>query len=275
MTLTNPHIRAGIVFVALTVIWLILHAVRGAFFGPDYTLPGHIVSAVLATLLAVPMVVLARRRLDGGTLEGLGLPLSRAAVKPFVVGVLAFLLPCALGLAVVLGFGWASVTPIAPAWEILAFIPLLIVLVFLYEALPEELAMRGYIYTVLAERHTRIVAVIVQAVLFALWGAILWTVSLGEPAFERLVMFFAIAVVLGMVRAVTGSVWATIGLHVAFQTVAQLLLHEGRDQFLVTGSGLLQMIAIGIVPFSLATMVVMLVYREPVAWGEPEGRAAA
>jgi membrane protease YdiL (CAAX protease family) len=80
------------------------------------TLSGHVPSALLAPLLAVPTVIAARRWLDCGSLAGLGLPSSLKEVgKP------------------------------------LAIVPLLTVLVLLYEALPEELAFRGYVYRVMAE----------------------------------------------------------------------------------------------------------------------------
>lgn len=268
----NPHIRAGIVWGAMLGIWLVLGLARAGLHGEGYTLAGHIQSAVLATLLAVPMVIAVRRWLDGGTLAGLGLEVSPAAIKPFAVGALAFLAPSALGFALVLGLGWARITPLAPWGEILAFVPLLVLLVVFYEALPEELAFRGYIYRVLAERHARITAVVAQALLFGLWGALLWTVFSGTPALDRLVMFCAIGFVLGLVRAMTGSVWATIGLHTGFQTVAQLLLNTERGHFAVENADILQLVAIGIVPFSLATMLVQRIHRRKVEWTAPEGR---
>lgn len=268
----DSYIRVGLLLGGVVVIWWLLGAVAGAVFGPEYSFFGHVLRAVLASVLTVPLIIALRRGLDGGTLAGLGLPLAFEAIKPFVVGALAFLVPSALGFALVLGFGWASISPLAPVGDILAFVPVLIVLVVLYEALPEELAFRGYIYKALAERHARIVAVFVQAGLFALWGALVWMVSSGTMPFDRLAMFGAVALVLGLVRVTTGSVWACIGLHTGFQTVAQLFLSEGRDHFAIEGSGTLQLVALGVVPFSLAMVLVGSVYRDPVAWREKEGR---
>lgn len=264
--------RVAVVWVAMLVIWLALHALRHGRFGDGYMLWGHIQSALLATLLAVPMVILARRWLDGGTLAGLGLPLSlNAAFKPFAIGALSFLVPLSLGLAIVICLGWSTVTPAVAATEIWAFVPLLVALVFLYEALPEELVFRGYIYRALAERHSRILSVIGQAVLFGLWGTILWTIRLDMLPFDRLLLFISIGFVLGLVRVVTDSVWASIGLHTAFQTVAQLLLNEERGHFAVTGTGALELIALGIVPFALATMIAERAARREVAWTALEG----
>lgn len=112
-----------------------------------------------------------------------------------------------------------------------------------------------------------------QAVLLGLWGALLLAMATGELAVERLGLFTAVGLVLGLVRAITGSVWATIGLHLAFQTVAQLLLNTERGHFAMEGAGTMQVVALGIVPFTLATMIVRYFYRDPVSWQEADGRA--
>lgn len=267
----NPYLRVAIVWGAMLAIWLAVAQLRQLGFGAGYTLAGHVVSAIVTVILAVPAVVAARRWLDGGTLEGIGFELSPKAIRPFLVGALAFLLPSAIGFALVLGMGWASVLPTASWAEILLFVPVLMVLVFLFEALPEELAFRGYIYQALAERRSRLVAVVVQAVLFSLWGALLWIVVNGTVAVDRIVFFLAIGFVLGLVRVATGSVWAAIGLHTAFQTVAQLVLNVERGHFAVTDVGTLQFVALGIVPFSLAVVIVQRFYRDEPAWRQAEG----
>ncbi|WMT90079.1 CPBP family intramembrane glutamic endopeptidase [Pelagibacterium sp. H642] len=257
--IASAYVRVGIVWVTMIAIWLLLSALRDIIWGTGpagYSLGGHVTSAILATLLAVPMVVMARLVLDGKSVASLGLDLSPTAFRNFIVGALAFLLPSALGFLIVLSTGWASITPTAPIGEIALFVPLLITLVFLYEALPEELAFRGYIQVNLQARLGYWGAIFAQAALFALWGAALWTVGTGAPALDRLVLFFFIALVLGMVSGATGSVWTAIGLHVAFQTVAQLLLNAERGHFAVEGADMLQLIALGVVPFSLALMVV-------------------
>lgn len=267
----SPYIRVAAVWAAMLVIWLIMHSLRMWVHGDGYTLPGHIQSALFATLLTVPMVTVARRFLDGGTLAGLGLPWSpNAAARAIGIGALSFLIPSALGFAIVLGLGWTTITPDAAPGEILAFVPLLVVLVFLYEALPEELAFRGYLYQALAKRHSRITAVGGQALLFGLWGAVLSTIHQGAFSVERLMLFFVVGFVLGLVRVVTGSVWATIGLHAAFQTTAQLLLNEERGHFIVVGTESLESIALGILPFALALTIVRQAYPHEVVWREPE-----
>ncbi|MFY0663142.1 MAG: CPBP family intramembrane metalloprotease [Natronospirillum sp.] len=259
--IASPYLRVGIVWLMMLAIWMLLSFLRNVFWGTGhggYSFGGHVMSAFLATALAVPVVVLARRMIDGGSIESLGLDFSPSSIRFFVIGALAFLLPATLGFAIVLGLGWASLTAVAPIIDIVLFVPVLIILVFLLEALPEELAFRGYIQSNLERPLGYRGAIIAQAVLFALWGATLWTFTTGALAVDRLVMFFFVSIVLGMVRSATGSVWTSIGLHVGFQTVAQLVLSSERSHFLVEGVELLQLVALGIVPFSLAVLVVEL-----------------
>lgn len=257
--LKSPLIRVAIVWAAMVAIWLLLPALRDLFWGTGpqgYSLGGHLMSAILATALAVPIVIVARRMLDGESVASLGFRLEAAAIRQFLIGAAAFLVPSALGFAIVLGLGWTVITPVASWGEILVFLPLLVLLVFIYEALPEELAFRGYMQVNLETRLGYWGAIFAQAVLFALWGAALWTLTTGTMAFDRLAMFFFIALVLGIVRGTTGSVWTSIGLHTAFQTVAQLLLNTARGHFSIEGADMLQLVAIGIVPFSLAAIIV-------------------
>ena len=226
--------RVGAIWLAVVGIWLFLGWIRDAVWGSGYagyTLGGHLMSAVLATLLTVPLVIVMLRLLDRAKLEDIGLRLSVDAIRPFLVGGLAWLAPFGLGLAICLAVGWATVTPSAEWAEILAFLPVLVVLVFLLEALPEELVFRGHIYGQLASGMSRLWAVVLQAVLFSAWGAALWTIAVGTVPIDRIAMFFFMGLVLGMLRVVSGSVWASIGLHVAFQSVAQLLLNGPRGHF--------------------------------------------
>lgn len=263
--IANPFARVAIVWIAMVAIWLVLPLLRSAVWGTGthgYSLGGHVMSAVLATALAVPLIVFARRVLDRETVASLGLPLDLSAIRQVLIGAASFLVPSALGFAIVLGLGWTTITPAASWGEILAFVPLLVLLVFIYEALPEELAFRGYMQVNLETRLGHWGAIVAQAVLFALWGAAIWTLATGAIAGDRLVMFFFIALVLGIVRGTTGSVWTAIGLHLAFQTVAQMLLNTERGHFAVEGVEMLQLVALGIVPFSLAALIVEYLTRK-------------
>ncbi len=262
----NIIARVSVVWVALLAIFLGLNQLASQVFGADYSVPRHIFSALLTSLLVVPLIVIAQRRFDQEPLANLGLALDRSAIKPFMIGALAWFVPFLLGLGACLAFGLVNIEVTASWAEILVFIPLLIVLVFLLEALPEELAFRGYMQTNLGKILEPWLAVIMQSVLFGSWGVALWLITSGGIDVAHASMFYVMAAILGAVRLITGSVWTCIGAHLAFQTCAQLLLNAERGYFAIEGGMWLQIIALGMVPFSLMIPIVERFYRDRVNW---------
>ena len=175
-------------------------------------------------------------------------------------------MPFLLGLGICLALGLVNIRPIAGWHEILLFVPLLIVLVFLLEALPEELAFRGYLQTNLGKLLAPWLAVAVQAVLFGSWGVALWLITGGGIDVAHASMLYVMGAILGAVRIMSGSVWIGIGVHVAFQTTAQLLLNAERGHFAIEGAMWLQFIALGALPFSLIIPIVERFYPGKILW---------
>lgn len=262
----SPTVRTGLMWLALVVMFYVQSHLANALFGPDYAVGRHFAMAVLATAVTVPLVVLARHYLDREPFAALGLARDPSALRPLMLGALAWLLPFAVGLAICLASGLVAITPLVPLHDIIAFVPLLIVLVFLLEALPEELAFRGYIQANLGKVLPLWAAIAVQAILFGSWGVILWFLLSGGIDPLQGSLFYVMGAILGMLRAITGSVWAAIGFHLAFQTVAQLLMQGERGHFAIEGIFWLQFLALGALPFSLAVPIIERFYREPVAW---------
>ncbi|MGV0685454.1 CPBP family intramembrane glutamic endopeptidase [Mycolicibacterium thermoresistibile] len=209
----------GGVFGGVVAIWLLLDHGVAAVLGEDHSRTAHVVRALGATVLTVPLVVVARRRLDRRGWSGLGLTPLREGWRPLLLGIGWWAVPAAVATVGVVAAGGAQLRVQEPIGNVLAGLAALTVLVLLYEALPEELIFRGYFYANLAERRPVGVAVIGQAVLFTLWG-----VAIGAAlSAERIVLFLVFSCALGVVRAITGSLWSTIGFHWAFQVTAQYL----------------------------------------------------
>lgn len=82
---------------------------------------------------------------------------------------------------------------------------------------------------------------------------------------DRLALFLVFALLLGAFRAATGDIWAGIGLHVAFQTVAQLFGDVGAV-FDVAGANVLGVVAMGAIPFSVSWLVLRHHYRDRLNW---------
>ncbi len=245
------------VFVAVSLVWLLVVQGSDLFFGTAYEdRVGHAVRAVLVCALAVPVVVLARRYLDRRSWEGLRLTPLRDGWRPLLFGMAFWLVAAGAGLATTIALGWASISFATPSGDLLLLALYLPVLVFLYEALPEELIFRGYFYRNLADRYARWVAVLGQAVLFTLWGAVIGAAG----SVDRVILFFTFSVVLGVLRVITGNLWTSIGFHVVFQWVTQLNAAALRDGFVrIEGQPALELVVFWLFPIVLGTIVLVIV----------------
>lgn len=265
--------RIAMVLVAASLVWLGIIEANRTFIGAGYDPLGHATSAVLTSVLIVPLVVLARRYLDRRPLAGIGLPPVGVGWRSFVLGMGCYLIPAGLGLAIVLVLGRVEIEVDAPITEVVALLAGLVVLVLLFEALPEELLFRGYVYHDLNTAVPRWAAVGGQAVLFALWG-----VAIGAaPTVDRIVFLASMALVIGLIRAISGDVWACIGFHLAFQTVQQFFGGSWMgDRITASPPGTLETIVLGLVPLVLAVAMLQLLVREETDWSgvEPDTIAA-
>ncbi|WP_159943548.1 MULTISPECIES: CPBP family intramembrane glutamic endopeptidase [unclassified Nocardiopsis] len=258
----RPHllVRVAVVMAATLLVWQVMGWISDRLpEGPQAGLR-HWVNALTVFVLAVPVVWLARRYLDRRPWSGLLLA-GRGWAPPFLVGAASWLVPGLLGLTAVLLSGAVEAVPNRPAAEAAAVVAALVVLVLLFEAVPEELIFRGYLFRNLNTALPGWLTVLAQAALFTLFGLALWIPSAGWGVLpERLPLFFGMGVVLGCLRLVTGNVWACVGFHVAFQTVAQALLTGYL--FTIGGEEGLMMLAVFASPFVFAVPVAMLLTRD-------------
>ena len=209
--------------------------------------------AGLTTLLVLAGLALLLRGLERRPMAPvLGLAPPARAARAFVVGLRAWLLPATLAVAVAVAAGWATVS-VAAAWpQALTLLAAQFVIVLLIEAVPEELVLRGYVGAVLAERLRRWPAIIVQALCFA--GLAVLLTGRTDPTDASL--FLAMGLVFGYLRELTGTVWTSIGFHVAFQTGMQLFVAGQRGVFSLEAGGMLPLVLLGMVPFAACVALV-------------------
>lgn len=119
--------------------------------------------------------------------------------------------------AVLLALGLARFEIDGGLGAVLAQAVIVLLLVLAYEAIPEELIFRGLLFSVLRRRLRPWLTVIVQAACFCLFGL---AIGAAQNA-ERLLLFAVFSLALGTIRALTGSVYATIGFHAVFQVITQ------------------------------------------------------
>lgn len=262
--------RLLIVAVGALVIWLGVAALGTALWDEEMSLSRHVVNALATVALAVVLVSAARRLLDRRPLVTLGLSVRPHALRDLLYGSLTWLLPAASGLAVALVAGWLRIEFGTALLEIAGAVLLLTVLVFVYEALPEELIFRGYIYSNLTTALAPGLAVLIQALLFAAFGTALWVVGSGwDVLTERFVLFLGLAAVTGCLRLIAGSVWSAMGFHLAFQVTMQLFL-SGRYLDVTISDERVFVVATAVVAFASAVTIAGLFWRGPQNWRLPE-----
>ena len=266
----NLFWRVVVVFTAVVGIWLFVVEVLGSFSGPAYAdRVGHAVRAAAVSALVVPLIILSRRYLDRRPWSGLRLTPLGAGWRVALFGAVFWLVAAGIGLTVTLALGWTSIEVSAPSAGIVLLALYLPLLVFLYEALPEELIFRGYFYRNLAARYPRWLALLMQAALFTLFGA-----AVGAAGtVDRVILFFTFSVVLGILRVVTGNLWTAIGFHLAFQWVTQLYSAAIREGTLrVEAQATLDLVVFWLFPIVLGSVVLLVAaaVRQRTGWRNPE-----
>jgi uncharacterized protein len=238
--------RIGIVWWSMVLVWAGVGLFRAELLAP--WLPFDVwrtIESLVGGVLGVAVVVIACRRLDRRTLSSIGLDVTRRDLRAFGLGAGLWTGLATFGLFAGNLTGLFQVTVGAPTWRMLGWVLLQSFLVFTYEAVPEEMAMRGYVYTNLSERTSRWAAVLGQAVLFMLWAFALVALlqALGVRSswsidVDRAVLFLTFGVSLALVRLWTSSLWGSIGYHLAFQVGMGLLSLDRLTVVRVDPSGL-------------------------------------
>ncbi|WP_234390730.1 CPBP family intramembrane glutamic endopeptidase [Nocardia suismassiliense] len=251
-------VRSVIVFVAVTVWWLVLYRGADLVFGAEYGRGRHVAAAVGATLGTVPLIYATRRFLDRRPWSGLGLSSIGRGWRPFLFGAACWGIPALLSAAVMISLGWAELTVRAPVPQTLSAILALLALVLLYEAFPEELIFRGYFFANLRERWPTAATVLGQAALFTAWGVLIGAAG----SLDRALFFFAFSAVQGALRATTGNVWACIGFHTTFQVTTQFL--AGKWDYIDLDDPDMAVIglAFGVIPFTSTALLLWLYARK-------------
>ncbi|MGY0612329.1 CPBP family intramembrane glutamic endopeptidase [Luteimonas sp. A501] len=192
---------------------------------------------------AVLITVLLLARFDRLPRAVLGHHGAAANARAFLLGVALWLVPALIGIGLCVALGWATVSLRASPGECLGTLALVGLAVFLVEAFPEELAMRGYVQGMLGTRFPPWVALLLQAALFLGFA---WALgAMSTPSQQMLLPGFAL--ILGYARAVGGSVWVPMGVHAAWMTTTQAM-SPGYGLVVVEGLQALQFIAFALLP---------------------------
>lgn len=186
---------------------------------------------------------------DRSTAADLAVTGSRP-MRALLVGLGSYAVPAALALGGCVVAGVIEVRTVADPMTMLSSLAMLAGLVFLAEALPEELVFRGLIQGRLGQMMGPWPAILVQAALFMLFALVIGAVEgLMDASFIA-----TFGVVLGILRVVTGSLWAPIGFHLLFMTTQQAF-GAGWGMLESSDPQLLQTLILAVIPFSVVIAV--------------------
>lgn len=250
-------LRLAAVFVGAIAIWNGIALFSGLIFGQGYSYASHTFSAV-ATSALVLVLLCVLLRWERRPAAAYGLLPDRLTPARAGIGALGYLIPFAVVGVTLLSIGAATITVSGSPVEVIGQLLAVLALVVLFEAIPEELIFRGYIFSILKDRMPVWLTVVGQSTLFCLFGIAIGAASTPD----RLLLLALFSLSLGTIRAATGSVFATIGYHTAFQFVSQPLVSSQWTAFsLDDPERLFSDFAYGLGPFVIGPLLVILIVK--------------
>lgn len=109
---------------------------------------------------------------------------------------------------------------------------------FLFEAFPEEVMLRGFLYSTLRLRFGRVMSVFLQTILFVLFPI---GVTVLESLFrsgpmeitpDYVILIFLFGISLQLMRLITNNLWTSIGFHLAYLEIARFVVPQGEFSYI-------------------------------------------
>lgn len=187
------------------------------------TLALQLILAVVTTGVSVPLIYVLRRYADRRPWSGLGLSSPPKGLPYFQLGMGLLALLTTASLLIGSALGWLHVVAFHLPVTTLFLILINSAIAFFYEAFPEEIAFRGYLYRNLNTRLPRWLALIIQVVLFVLAPVALTAIMVlaGIATWDQITVDYMINLVafgtmLQLCRILSGNLWMNIGFHLAW-----------------------------------------------------------
>lgn len=200
----------------------------------------YLVQALVMASLVIGGTAALRRHF--GTPQNMGVGHLTRGLKHFALGVGIMALPFAITLTLSSALGWVTLQANFSG-PLLQGHAVAILAVLLFEAIPEELAFRGYIFGALHERHPILRSATIQVLLFLILPLVLAPISYygfgfsswpGEGPWPgggyiiNMLLFGGFATYL---RILSGSIWLGVGFHFMFVYI-NLLFGLGETSLL-------------------------------------------
>lgn len=263
LKLAKIVVRIFVVLILTIIIWRFISYLSDVYLGVEYNRTSHFFIAIITTILSFILIDFARR-IDKVSWRRFGLSSFRTNITSFFIGFILWTIPAFIGLVICLMTGWVELTVQTDFNHLFLSVLILILTVFFIEALPEELIFRGYFYHYLNILSPHWVTLLLQTLLFSLFGYFIGAIY----SLEQLLFIPGFAFILGYFRAVSRNVWTAIGFHVAIMTATQIL-SPLQHHFEVSGIFTLQFFAFILLPSVLGFIALDFIYPK-LNWQDKE-----
>ncbi|MCY9235721.1 CPBP family intramembrane metalloprotease [Bacillus spizizenii] len=204
------------------------------------------IQAGLVTLITVPLLYILFKRFSSRPFYSIGL----SGWRQTIMGAMYVIVLSASGFAIAHFFGWIKVTQFHFSAHLVTVLLLNMMIAFFYEAFPEELTFRGTMYYALNRRFNCFIALLLQPILFVLApltvSGLQYIAGIESPAItlDYIVLLLSFGFILQLLRIATGSLWTSIGFHLAFLENSRFFVLQGDKRFItyeeiVPGTGAL------------------------------------
>ncbi len=202
----------------------------------------QVIQAPIVLVGVTAAIIALRRYADRRPLRGMGLTPLRTGWPYLLLGVGFVTVMVGGSLAVSVALGWMRVVDVHFSAGTLATLAVGVALAVTYEAFPEEIAFRGYLYQNLATWLPRWLAMLVQIVLFTLVPLVVNAASrlagMGDSvtgpyggsgiSAAYVILLATWGLVLQLCRIVTGNLWTNIGFHLGWLSLSPYVIGRGK-----------------------------------------------
>lgn len=202
----------------------------------------QLIQAAVMVAVVLPLICWLRIKIDRRTLAGIGFSEPKRAMGFFLLGLSIPAAILFLPLLIIEAGGGASVT-VNTSGPVIGLLLGWLVVALLFEALPEEIAIRGYLYRNLSTAMVRWMAALASIGLFVCipltLALVQWLTGVGGDfggtegiTADYLIIIVLFGAVLAYLRVVTGSVWTCVGFHLGFLQLGRQVWVGDHDQTL-------------------------------------------
>ena len=218
------------------------------WYGELSWLARQFIQAAVMVAFVLPLICWLRIKVDRRTLAGIGFSEPKRALRFFLLGLSIPAAILFLPLLIIAAGGWASIT-VNTSGPVIGLLLGWLIVALLFEALPEEIAIRGYLYRNLSTAMVRWLAALASIGLFVCipltLALVQWLTGVGGDfggtegiTADYLVIIVLFGAVLAYLRVVTGSVWTCVGFHLGFLQLGRQAWVGDHEQalFMIEGA---------------------------------------